>query len=181
MNFSSISDDQIIEIMECDDVSTARIKLSRLIHAQRETSPTPQAQEQLPEQHQPEEGSSPTSGDVQTGYPQGGRPDGTEREQRVREAVSVEASDLSSLWSPFETAPKDGTEIIAVFCSDYGYQEKPTVYGPYTIRWADGEWVSSWDGCRVVYSQTDFGTTYHDVDIPHTHWMPLPAAPKLEV
>jgi hypothetical protein len=82
-------------------------------------------------------------------------------------------------WRPISTAPKDGTEIIAVFSDDYGYQDKPTVYGPWTVSF-DGrrqKWVSSWDGYRVISSQTDFGTDYHDPDIDPTHWMPMPPPP----
>lgn len=79
-------------------------------------------------------------------------------------------------WQPIETAPKDGTEILGVFSRDYGYQEKPTVYGPYTVRFRDGKWVSSWDGSEVIRSQTDFGTEYEDVMDP-THWQPIPAPP----
>lgn len=79
-------------------------------------------------------------------------------------------------WHPIETAPKDGTEILGVFSNDYGYQEKPTVYGPYTVRFRDGKWVSSWDGSEVIRSQTDFGTEYEDVMDP-THWQPIPAPP----
>ena len=64
-----------------------------------------------------------------------------------------------------------------MFSNDYGYQDKPTVYGPWTIRFAGGGWISSWDGYHVISSQTDFGTDYHDPDITPTHWMPMPDPP----
>ncbi len=80
-------------------------------------------------------------------------------------------------WQPIETAPKDGTEVLAVFSHDYGYQDKPTVYGPWTVSFWRGLWVSSWDGQRVISSQSDFGTDYRDPDIEPTHWMPLPEPP----
>lgn len=83
-------------------------------------------------------------------------------------------------WMPIATAPKDGTEIIGVFSCDYGYQVTPTVYGPWTIRFDGREWVSSWDGHRVISSQCDFGTDYHDPDIEPTHWMPMPPAPGVK-
>lgn len=83
-----------------------------------------------------------------------------------------------SEWQDIQTAPKDGTEIIGCFSNDYGYQDKPTQYGPWTIRWDGREWVSSWDGYRVISSQTDFGESYHDPDIEPTHWMPLPTPPS---
>lgn len=82
-----------------------------------------------------------------------------------------------SEWQTIDSAPKDGREIIAVFSNDYGYQDKPTVYGPWTVSFNGKEWVSSWDGYRVISSQTDFGTDYRDPDIEPTHWMPMPAPP----
>lgn len=81
-----------------------------------------------------------------------------------------------SEWQPIETAPKDGTEIIGAFCRDYG-SGNPTTYGPWTIRWNGKEWISSWDGWRVISSQTDFGTDYHDPGIEPTHWVHLPEPP----
>lgn len=81
-------------------------------------------------------------------------------------------------WQPIETAPKDGTEIIGCFCCDYGYQEKPTVYGPWTIAWDGKKWRSSWDGSEVIDSQCDFGTDYKSPDCEPTHWMPLPSPPR---
>lgn len=79
-------------------------------------------------------------------------------------------------WLPIETAPTDGTEIIGIFSNDYGWQEKPTVYGPYTLRFRGGDWVASWDGGMVIRSQSDFGTEYEE-PMPPTHWRPLPAPP----
>lgn len=80
-------------------------------------------------------------------------------------------------WQDMGTAPKDGTEILAVFVNDYGYQDKPTIYGPWTVRRDGKKWISSWDGERVIQSQSDFGTDYRDPDIDPTHWMPLPEPP----
>ena len=80
-------------------------------------------------------------------------------------------------WKSIKTAPKDGTEIIGVFTKDYGFQEKPTVYGPWTIAWDGKKWRSSWDGVEVVEYMSDFGTEYKGPDIEPTHWMPLPNPP----
>lgn len=81
------------------------------------------------------------------------------------------------MWKDISSAPKDGTEIIGCFSCDYGYQTKPTVYGPWTIRWSNNEWQSSWEGSRVIDSQTDFGTQYKSPDIEPTHWTHLPELP----
>jgi hypothetical protein len=81
-------------------------------------------------------------------------------------------------WQTIDSAPKDGTEIIGIFCNDYGYQEKPTIYGPWTIAWDGKKWASSWDGSEVIESETDFGTSYKGPDVEPTHWMPLPPAPQ---
>ena len=79
-------------------------------------------------------------------------------------------------WRPISTAPKDGTEIIGVFCCDYGDGEI-MVYGPWTVAFGGGRWRSSWDGCCVIEYQSDFGTEYKDLDSQPTHWMPLPGPP----
>lgn len=80
-------------------------------------------------------------------------------------------------WRDIDSAPKDGTEIIGVFSKDYGFQETPTIYGPWTMSFDGSKWVSSWDGWRVIQSQGDIWTDYRDPDIDPTHWMPLPPPP----
>jgi len=83
-----------------------------------------------------------------------------------------------SSWQPIKTAPKDGTEIMAIFCNDYGYQEKPTIYGPWTAAYRRGKWMGSWDGANVIESQSDFGTDYKQTDLDPTHWQPMPKPPN---
>jgi hypothetical protein len=81
-------------------------------------------------------------------------------------------------WQLIGTAPKDGTEIIGVFCNDYGDQEKPTIYGPWTVSFWSGKWMASWDDDSVIESQGGWGTDYKTAPIDPTHWMPLPPPPK---
>ena len=82
-----------------------------------------------------------------------------------------------SEWQPIETAPKDGTEIIAVYSSDYGYQEKPTVYGPWTVSFRRGKWMASWGNSPVLESEGYWGADYKVPDIDPTHWRPQHAPP----
>ena len=82
-------------------------------------------------------------------------------------------------WQPIETAPRDGTEIIAVFSSDYGgTQEKPTVYGPWTAAFRRNKWMASWDDASVVEREGYWGTDYMETPLDPTHWMPLPEPPR---
>ena len=61
-------------------------------------------------------------------------------------------------WQPIETAPKDGTPVLA-----YGYSPHyPDEYFTRIQWWADG--IGYWAA--------------HSVSIIPTHWMPLPDPPK---
>jgi hypothetical protein len=87
-------------------------------------------------------------------------------------------ADLVPQWQPIETAPKDGTEIIGVYSNNYGYQDKPTVYGPWTVAFRNGAWMASWAEGSVIEYESYSGTTYKDAEMEPTHWMPLPAPPS---
>lgn len=76
-------------------------------------------------------------------------------------------------WMPIETAPKDGTTILAwsEYCSE-----------PITVSWCRANswvaaWFGSWDGSTVIGAQGDWGTDYKEAP-PLTHWMPLPSPPS---
>ncbi|VEB42922.1 Uncharacterised protein [Chromobacterium violaceum] len=60
-------------------------------------------------------------------------------------------------WKPIETAPKDGTHVIAY---------RPTKYGEHieSMYFDDDGWFFSFDG--------EYG------EEQPTHWIPRPAAPK---
>jgi len=67
-------------------------------------------------------------------------------------------------WQPIETAPKDGTSILAWHtvwkCPVSVYwREKPKVY-PVECKWLESTLTTAWP------------------ERAFTHWMPLPAPPK---
>ena len=66
-------------------------------------------------------------------------------------------------WQPIETAPKDGTWILVIIAGEHpdGYP-----YIPACAQWRDGGWFETND-------------TEPAEDWPLTHWMPLPAPPKV--
>ena len=75
-------------------------------------------------------------------------------------------------WQLIETAPKDGTQILA--WSEY-------LLSPVTVFWSPnapnrGAWKSCWECQEVIDYQSDFGTQYKDPN-PLSHWMPLPSPP----
>lgn len=82
-----------------------------------------------------------------------------------------------SEWQDIATAPKDGTEIIGIFCDDYGYQTKPTIYGPWTVAFRSGKWMASWAGCNIIERESYAGTVYMEAELDPTHWQPLPSPP----
>jgi hypothetical protein len=63
-------------------------------------------------------------------------------------------------WQPIETAPKDGTEIIA-----YRKVQPPHIEA---MSWADygdtGRWYWTYDG--------------DSPDVQPTHWIPIPPPPE---
>jgi hypothetical protein len=83
-------------------------------------------------------------------------------------------------WRPIETAPKDGGEVLGIYYCDWGDGSMPSIYGPWTISFSrrSKSWQSSWNGMRVIESQSDFGTDYHEPDVQPTHWQPLPSPPE---
>ncbi len=75
-------------------------------------------------------------------------------EPRVTELLAMVRALLGMLaWRPIETAPKDGTPILA-WCNQYGIQK---------LYWSiGGLWVAA--GTDATYTTS--------------HWMPLPEAPQ---
>ena len=66
-----------------------------------------------------------------------------------------------SKWQPIETAPKDGTKILAF---------DPSLFGICLAIWYQGGWY--------VSEESQDGSGYEDM--PISHWMPLPPPPEKE-
>jgi Lar family restriction alleviation protein len=80
----------------------------------------------------------------------------------ILSALEPQAVDDAMVWQPIETAPKDGTVVLAVTVEAQNPKAR--------LAWFEGEgWVRIWKSEDFV------------VDGPRrwwpTHWMPLPAPP----
>jgi hypothetical protein len=70
-------------------------------------------------------------------------------------------------WQPIETAPKDGTLVIAFYADRHGH-------GRYSLRyWAAGDWGARSEGWSDQHRQLRSSDP--------THWMPLPPPPAASV
>jgi hypothetical protein len=77
-------------------------------------------------------------------------------EARIRSALSAQVQDVAG-WQPIETAPKDGSEILALWKRS---QIQSNGYG--VVWFEDGSW-----------REFDYECLVSDP----THWMPLPSVP----
>ena len=69
-------------------------------------------------------------------------------------------------WQPIETAPKDGTRVLAFVPGENG--------GPRILNWcSDAEWLHGWEDERGVILKDHPSSS----GAP-THWMPLPPPPS---
>ena len=76
----------------------------------------------------------------------------------VGKPIAAHPTPKPDQWLPIETAPKDGTEILAILKGQIGAQ---------VIFYDFGEWLTSWDEFRLLGDDTP------------THWMPLPLPPPI--
>lgn len=70
-------------------------------------------------------------------------------------------------WQPIETAPRDGTSILAVLAGKH--PETGRTFLPAVVEWSDEV------GWREV---DDAPEDYPPHDWKLTHWMPLPPPPE---
>ena len=75
-----------------------------------------------------------------------------------------------SKWRPIETAPRDGTEILAY--ANYGPGDQ--VFGVTLARFNPAVAGGAW-----TFRKSDsWGTIWAGLDDGVTHWMPLPSPPS---
>ncbi len=74
------------------------------------------------------------------------------------------------MWQPIETAPKDGTQILAL----YLYKGHAPDYS--IVEWNKDGWMGMCDGARAIEAQGDTFTDYHEPFV--NLWMPLPEPPN---
>lgn len=67
---------------------------------------------------------------------------------------------VAPVWKPIETAPKDGSWILAV--CEGRHQNSGVPWTPAIVKWYEGEWV---------FDEED------DAVYQPSHWMPLPPNP----
>jgi hypothetical protein len=65
-------------------------------------------------------------------------------------------------WQPIETAPRDGTNILAIVSGNH--PDSGEAFTPEVVFWRIDQW---WNDC--------WG--YDSTDYEPTHWMPLPEPP----
>lgn len=91
----------------------------------------------------------------------------TEHEQRANDEARHAHRELLTGWQPIETAPKDGTRVLAYWPDCYGNNAACQVeswFGP----WGKGNAKMTWQ------SAFEWADGHNDP----THWMPLPEPPK---
>lgn len=79
-----------------------------------------------------------------------------------------------SEWKPIESAPRDGTEVIAYGTrrGDWGYTED-------SKEWTGVKWVAPSYNPNGRWEETRAAPRYSNGFVP-THWMPLPPPPEVE-
>ena len=65
-------------------------------------------------------------------------------------------------WQPIETAPKDGTRILAY--GVLGFESQPSIG---TVKWDGRKWICD----------PNEASEYEPEPCALTHWMPFPPAP----
>lgn len=88
-----------------------------------------------------------------------------------REALKEAGLVVEQDWQPIETAPKDGTWLLAIVEGWRRPENKPFI--PAVVMWA---WCPKTDKECWVAPDNDWGTET-ELAALFTHWRPLPAPP----
>lgn len=80
------------------------------------------------------------------------------------------------IWQPIESAPKDGTEIIAM----YIHVETQIVHNAFYMTASDfeendSEYIGWWS-----YDKSEVGRVFLNDWMTPTHWIPLPAVSETQ-
>ena len=71
-------------------------------------------------------------------------------------------------WQPIESAPKDGTSILACVSG----------YVPSQVQWVEFDGVGKWsDDPEMFMEEYHFRAYFSGTAYDPTHWMPLPTSP----
>lgn len=83
----------------------------------------------------------------------------------IEAAILAKLADRLMQWRRIETAPKDGTVIVATGCN---FEDESNERHYVITSWEDGSWIecSEWNDASYL--------TYL------TNWMPLPPAPAID-
>jgi len=94
--------------------------------------------------------------------------------------ITPQETEREAGWQPIATAPRDGTSILLFIkghyvCEGWFSSGSWSDETPESPREYDGStWVCCDDAMQFEVEETEEGFW----DIPVTHWMPLPLAPK---
>lgn len=80
------------------------------------------------------------------------------------QACAAALSQPAAAWQPIETAPKDGSSILAFWACSLNCVPVTGDNCYAMTLWSGGDWIST-DLSDISFSEP-------------THWMPLPAAPE---
>lgn len=74
-----------------------------------------------------------------------------------------------SKWQPIETAPRDGTEVLACIVG----------FAPSLVRWLSHNGKSMWSVDPETFMDEDhFHEYFMGTSYDPTHWQPLPPPPQ---
>ncbi len=81
------------------------------------------------------------------------------------------------MWQPIETAPKDGTQILAAgsFCKAYDGKLGP--FSIWVVKWEESEELQ--DAGDGLFRKVKTGQWCGSINFQATHWMPLPDPPEV--